>query len=215
MIKIGNTEITDISLGDTPINQVYVGNDLIWTRSTPVLPYDAQVEYIQGTGTQWIDPQYTTTSNSIIRITVQLSSLTAQDRIIGNASGYFEIYLNGSKRWAFSSNGAVVSSGVSANTSKHTLKIDNVAKKGYWDSSSKTIGQNVASYYNSTYIFGRNGTNTCQGKIYNAQIANGSTLVRDFIPVRVGTVGCLYDKVSGTLFYSSGSSDFTAGPDVS
>ena len=214
MINIGTLELADAYVGSTPIEKAYIGSQLVWEKSSPVLPYDAKVEYIQSDGTAWINPQYTTTSNSIITIVVQLSSLVAQNRIVGNATGYFEIYLNGSKRWAFASNGTVVSSGVSANTNKHTLKIDNVAKKGYWDNSSKTIPQNAATYYGSTYLFSRAGSMNCSGKIFSATIYNGSTLVRDYIPVRVGTVGCLYDKVSGTLFYSSGSSDFTAGPDV-
>ena len=213
MINIGGN-IGELYVGSTPIEKAYIGSQLVWEKTPAVLPYDAEVEYIQGNGSAWIDAQYTTTSNSIITIVVQLSSLGTQDRIVGNSTGYFEIYLNGSKRWAYASNGTVVSSGVSANTSKHTLKIDNVAKKGYWDNSSKTIQQNAATYYGSTYLFSRAGSRSCSGNIFSATIYNGSTLVRDYIPVRVGTIGCLYDKVSGTLFYSSGSSDFAAGPDV-
>lgn len=214
MIDIFNNDIADALVGSIPVKKVCVGNDVVWEKSSPVLPYDAEVEYIQGNGSAWIDAQYTTTSNSIITIVVQLSSLGTQDRIVGNSTGYFEIYLNGSKRWAYASNGTVVSSGVSANTSKHTLKINNVAKKGYWDNSSKTIQQNAATYYGSTYLFSRAGSMSCSGNIFSATIYNGTTLVRDYIPVRVGTVGCLYDKVSKTLFYSSGSSDFAAGPDI-
>lgn len=214
MIDIFNNGIADVLVGSNSVKKVCVGTDVVWEKSSPVLPYDAKVEYIQGNGSAWIDAQYTTTSNSIITIVVQLSSLGKQNRIVGNSTGYFEIYLNGSKRWAYASNGTVVSSGVSANTSKHKLKIDNVAKKGYWDNSSKTIPQNAATYYGSTYLFARAGSMGCTGNIFSATIYNGSTLIRDYIPVRVGTIGCLYDKVSGTVFYSSGSSDFTPGPDV-
>jgi hypothetical protein len=38
-------------------------------------------------------------------------------------------------------------------------------------------------------------------------------LVRDFIPVRVGNVGYMYDKVSGQLFGNSGTGNFILGPD--
>jgi hypothetical protein len=41
---------------------------------------------------------------------------------------------------------------------------------------------------------------------------NGS-LVRDFIPVRKGQVGYMYDKISGRLFGNIGSGSFTFGPD--
>jgi hypothetical protein len=42
--------------------------------------------------------------------------------------------------------------------------------------------------------------------------ANG-VLVRDYIPVRKGTVGYLYDRVSGKLFGNAGTGDFVLGPD--
>ena len=40
----------------------------------------------------------------------------------------------------------------------------------------------------------------------------GGNLLRDFIPVRVGTVGYLYDRVSGKLFGNAGTGDFVLGP---
>ena len=51
------------------------------------------------------------------------------------------------------------------------------------------------------------------GQIYYAKIIVDGVLVRDFIPVRVGQIGYLYDKVSGELFGNQGSGNFTLGPD--
>lgn len=203
---------------------LYIGNN----RYKPILgnskasfmgmpPYDSVIEYIQGDGTAWIDPQYITTSSSIITIDCQLSSIAAQKRIIGNiTSGYFEIYINGSNKWSFASNGSTYASSITANTNRHIFKIDNVAAKGYIDSTAITIGRNAAAYYGTTEIFARHtvSNRTCAGKIYACTIAEGNTFVRDYIPVRVETIGCLYDRVSGALFYSSGSTGFTCGPDV-
>lgn len=216
MINIGR-DISKIHIGSTSIGEAYLGSQLVWQKSASALPYDAEVQYIQGNGSAWINPQYTTTSNSIITIDCQLSSVVAQKRIIGNiTTGYFEIYINGSKKWSFASNNKTYASSIAANTSRHVFKIDNVAAKGYIDDTAVNIGRNAAAYYGTTEIFARHtvANRTCVGKIYSCTIANGTTLVRDYIPVRVGAVGCLYDKVSGTLFYSSGSSNFTAGPDV-
>ena len=42
---------------------------------------------------------------------------------------------------------------------------------------------------------------------------DGSTLVRDFIPVRIGQTGYLFDKVSRQLFGNSGTGNFILGPD--
>lgn len=72
----------------------------------------------------------------------------------------------------------------------------------------------------SMYMFARhrqdNGVgNYSKAKIYYCKIWNGGALVRDFIPVRVGQVGYMYDKVSGELFGNSGSGSFTLGNDKS
>ena len=39
------------------------------------------------------------------------------------------------------------------------------------------------------------------------------TVIADYIPVRKGTVGYLYDRVSGKLFGNAGTGDFVLGPD--
>ena len=42
---------------------------------------------------------------------------------------------------------------------------------------------------------------------------NADNKIRDLIPVRVGNVGYMYDKVSRQLFGNSGTGDFILGPD--
>lgn len=67
-------------------------------------------------------------------------------------------------------------------------------------------------------IFNRSLTNIVKRdiglKIYDFQIRDHGTLVRDYIPVRVGTVGYLYDRVSGELFGNVGAGSFILGQDV-
>jgi hypothetical protein len=50
-------------------------------------------------------------------------------------------------------------------------------------------------------------------RIYYCKIYDNNNLVRDFVPVRVGTTGYMYDKVSRQLFGNIGSGSFTLGPD--
>lgn len=50
-------------------------------------------------------------------------------------------------------------------------------------------------------------------KLTGFKITNGDTPVFDAIPVRVGTVGCLYDSVSRGLFYGQRGGDLIPGPD--
>lgn len=67
------------------------------------------------------------------------------------------------------------------------------------------------------YVFGLN-TSTPQEfarnlRIYSLKFSKGEVLLRDYIPVRVGQIGYLYDKVSGRLFGNKGTGEFILGPD--
>jgi hypothetical protein len=50
-------------------------------------------------------------------------------------------------------------------------------------------------------------------KIGGFKIEKNGVLVCDFIPVRIGTEGAMYDRVSGQLFRNAGTGAFTIGPD--
>lgn len=51
-------------------------------------------------------------------------------------------------------------------------------------------------------------------RIYDFQIYENDVLVRDFIPVRRGNIGYMYDRVSGKLFGNKGTGNFILGADV-
>ena len=51
-------------------------------------------------------------------------------------------------------------------------------------------------------------------RISSFKISRDSDVILDFIPVRVGTVGYMYDRVSGQLFGNLGTGDFVVGPDI-
>lgn len=50
--------------------------------------------------------------------------------------------------------------------------------------------------------------------VFGFKLYKSGALVRDYIPVRKGTVGYLYDRVSGALFGNAGTGDFVLGPDI-
>lgn len=73
--------------------------------------------------------------------------------------------------------------------------------------------QSFASNTQTLYLF-RGRTIAPSSMLVGAtQIYDGDTLMRNFIPVRVGQVGYMYDKVSGQLFGNVGSGDFVLGND--
>ena len=161
-------------------------------------------EYIENTSTAYILPNYKTNANTIIELDVQITTVDVQARIIGNASGYFESYINGSSRFAFTSNGLLYSSGISANTLRHIIKLDNTILRGYIDDTEVKITKNASKYYNTMYLIARGNSNNLKCKIYGCKIYDGETMVRDFIPmyqISTDTYG-LWDNVSESFFTS-------------
>lgn len=73
--------------------------------------------------------------------------------------------------------------------------------------------QSFAANTQSIRLFkGRNNRTTI--KMYSAKIYDGDTLKGDFVPVRIGQVGYMYDKVSGQLFGNAGTGNFILGNDI-
>lgn len=52
------------------------------------------------------------------------------------------------------------------------------------------------------------------GRIYYLRVYESGVLLHNYIPVRIGQVGYLYDRVSGTLFSNAGTGSFILGPDI-
>ena len=51
-------------------------------------------------------------------------------------------------------------------------------------------------------------------RIFRCKLYDGETLVRDFVPIRIGTEGCMYDMVSKSIFRNDGTGDFIKGTDT-
>ena len=106
----------------------------------------------------------------------------------------------------------------------HTLLLkNNISAEAYID------GDLIANYtaQNNTHLSGISYP-LCQWKIssndvhntiqtpcrlYYAKLWQNDTLVRDYVPIKIGSEGCLYDKVSQTVFHTAGEGAFGCGPD--
>lgn len=190
---------------------------------TPVLPYDAQVEYLESDGNQYIDLLFTgSEATDAYEATFQQTTSRNGHRIVSpSTTSTCQIYVNGSLSFGYTVNGswkaAIPNNAILVGTDKHTWKIDYVNKKNTIDgidytfttSSSKNSGTN------HILLIGKWGTNNQYiGKIYSFKFWRSGVLQMDLIPVRVGQVGYMYDNVSGNLFGNSGTGSFTYGNDV-
>ena len=177
------------------------------------LPYDAEIEYLESTGTQWIDTginlQYVVSMSAEMSIS---KTINTNSIVFGayndNSAPKFQIYINAQCKWSnsnasyYSYSGITSGASVSVNT-QYTPVVTSKAAQG----GNATI-----------LIFARNNDGgqklPINGmRLYASQITSNGILVRDFIPVRVGQTGYLYDKVSDELFGNTGTGDFVLGND--
>lgn len=189
------------------------------------VPYDAEVEYLESTGTQWIDTLINADSNMSVEITMAnvstpWNNVNPMGAILATPRRrhHLNFAVNGVRYFFGVGDGYVLAKNVKPSDGDvFTFKVDVVNK-------TFTLGSFLGTFPNDTFdtgvsywLFGRNGTTPPylgSLRIYSAKLWNGSTLVRDFIPVRVGTTGYLYDRVTRRLFRNQGTGAFRWGPDV-
>lgn len=191
-----------------------------------------KLQYIESTGTQWIDTLITAKTNTKIEIRVLVKSIN-DDYIVGarRDSGDTRFYLlhsNNSKGWAVTKDrwdgGSFVRSSSQTNrwydikteclSAGCTLQVDDGSVISSSVSSSPNYGLNI-------YAFGCNNRGTASPSPSGTSIAylkieQDNVLVRDFVPCKRlsdGAIG-MYDLVSQSFFGNAGTGEFIAGPPV-
>ena len=179
--------------------------------------YDAKLEYLESTGTQYIDTGIV--PNSTTKVISQLSMKTGYNG--WGSSGGQESFLWGisSNKYALSvaSNWNIILTNVETDYQKHTFDLENGSQK--FDGiqyGTTTIGDTAVSgqtlYLFASHVEWTNASYWSNEKIYYTKIYNGNTLVRDYIPVLdINDRPCLFDKVSKTCFYNQGTGEFLYG----
>lgn len=205
------------------------------------LPYDAEVEYLDSSGGQYIDTGMFINlySDKIICDATSLSNgsdqFSSTAGLFGNRVGnnyiatvynfYYALYysngINNFARW----DGYMP-------TEYHRLRLRYIASRFLrrielngtaLKESTTTTNVNYA-FTNSCLLFAVRDSanvmiNTRGTRVWMFQFYRNDELVLDLIPVRVGSgasaVGYMYDRVSGELFGNAGTGAFVIGPDAS
>lgn len=192
------------------------------------LPYDAQVEWLKSDGDAYINTGIMTTSNiRVIATFTMLSGESTNCAIYGgrvannNNSNVLFCNISGGKwSWRYGNvnkEAAATLTGTFTASNKAAANVMVIS-----GASSVSITSNTASFTTNypMYLFCMNngGSNTYSSpyiEMKSVEMYNGSTLVRNYIPVRKNGVGYLYDRVSGNLFGNANSTGaFTYGNDV-
>ena len=181
------------------------------------LPYNAEIEYIRTTGTQYIDTLLTLTADTT-KITCEfqckINTLGTPSKMYARSypSSGLQVYTNQNNMYNQGASRNVNMTTIYTVTANSTATNRNITVNGL--NSSVNFNRSVSNG-DPIYIFGSPDTVECShADFYYFKLLRNNVLIFDGIPVRVGTVGYMYDRVSGQLFGNDGTGAFTLGPDV-
>lgn len=237
MIAFGASDMTKAYVGSTEVSKVNLGDELVWGGDSPALPYDSEIEYLESSG-NGISTGQVINSNVLIPASCSHVEYHFKFMFVKNQKGVLcghQTTSHGNPRtYLFYSSMAQNAREFYAGNKIGSVSIPSQEiVDGYI---TLDEGGTLAFYRNGTLvnqftlsgsalnkdfpliIFGGSYGNSLDDlasiRLWDFSIIHGDTLVRDYIPVRVGTVGYMYDRVSGELFGNSGTGSFTLGADV-
>ena len=196
-----------------------------WSPRGAPLPYDSEVEWLESTGKQWIDTLVNADSNLSVEITMAnagtpFTNVNPCGAILQTPRRrhHLNLHRHDGISYFFGNGDNCIrhSKYFPADAEIFTFKVDAINKTFSLGSFLGTFPNDTFDTGMSYWLFGRNSTTPPylgSLRIYSAKMRNGNTLVRNFIPVRVGDVGYMYDRVSWQLFGNSGTGAFVIGQD--
>lgn len=188
--------------------------------------YDAEVEYLRSNSGRYIDTGIVPDINTQVNLTVKCDSYVASSGVcatrLGTATAnrFYPLVNNSSTQVRFNlGNGQLVKDitygsdilDIKFNDENHSVVV-NGETLGTFTDTGFTVSTN-----NSLYLFGTNGftDNRYYSKttLFDCSIIKSGTKVADLVPVRIGSIGYLYDKVRDVLLGCRTSNAFEIGPD--
>lgn len=174
------------------------------------------VEYIESTGTQYIDTGFYPTSTTTVRLKFNMTAVTG-NVIFGyyvDETDDFRIFNYSSKAYLDYGSGSGynrIYGGTLSTGTTYNIEFGNRYVKDL-DTNTNIISNTEVSFTKKTKtagIFGDGNLAASSGKLYYCQILDNGVLVRDFRPALDSNgVACLYDKVTKKYFYNSGTGTF-------
>ena len=213
------SNVKQLIIPEGEVKQIAIGGAIVWKKPL----YDAQVEYLESDGAQWIDTGISCAAATFgFEGDFSVNSLATAQGIFGcrmqDGSAGNHSYN------AFVHNGGMRCDTIGSSSWNYSITADTPIHYVYTPTATTVDGtsQNNLTKVDCSYTFylfnfhvpsGAYSTG-CAQKVYGWKIYVGDTLVRDYVPVRKNGVGYLFDRVSETLFGNQGSGNFALGPDI-
>lgn len=203
-------------------DEITCNNGTLKVRHQSGLPMDYQpYEYITASGTQWLDTGVTLASTDIVEAEFQNSARTGYGALygvfaLGDSSAF---YANGTYYGYDVSNGKV-DTGISVDTTWHTLRFDYVNGVITLDGNDTTYTPFVFENSKNNYLFSRYYGGSYgygfKGSCKRFKVIRNNEVICDLIPVMRlsdNAVG-MYDLAQSEFRENIGTGDFTASNSV-
>ena len=192
----------------TPKGEVAIiarGDEILWQK--PAKKYKVELEYLEGTGTQYIDTGLDYFAD--FELGIQLRE-NVSNKALGNGRSYCLQRQNASTGcWQYMSGSTSYNTAIKI-TEYHTMTWKN--NTVYADGEKLTGFVKSRNGGSRMLLFAAEADNQYHNIIHFCKMWDNGNLVRDFIPVLDwNDVPCMYDKVSGELFYNKGKGQFAYG----
>ena len=188
-----------------------------------------ELQYIESTGTQYIDTGIKNIVNAEFGIVAQQTELLSGFPTIfgaNDASDKYKVIFGYGSSGSFYTQGGdsrgYIASSLGNDTNKHTFVIKNTASSQELTIDNQTVSGNYAITSSTTYplyMFARNtyGTATAftKQKVWSFYAKNNGSFTHNFVPAKnsSGVVG-MYDTVGNRFYTNAGTGEFIAGPDA-
>ncbi len=202
-----------IAINDVQVCENYA--DAILNGTEPIV--HKELEYIQSTGTQYIDLDYT--FNNDCKFVLEGSNFSGLSVMHGSdlytSSGASMSINSGNLYWSYVRDLVIIPSVTSSNL-KYTIEIQrNLVTVNDTVVSSDTSVNTTTTFTPIRLFRARSNNNYSSYKLYSFKIYENDVLVKNYVPAKhllTEAVG-LYETISKQWFYNAGTGTFIAGPD--
>lgn len=176
-----------------------------------------ELEYIESSGTQYINTGYVPNDNTSVAMDFQLVNVGTGNQALFAVAGQFSFRWIGSGA-KFRSNGADSAefpTSISGTDRHVVLKSATICVLDNTYSVENTVGTVTYPLYLLAQNAGTSVTFPASARLFACQIVENGAMVRDFVPCKnPSNVVGLYDIVNDVFYKNSGSGTFTAGAEI-
>lgn len=199
------------------VKKMYVGVQNFTPRTLP--SGYTQVEYIESSGTQYIDVGFVPNQDTRVFAEVEFATASSTQALFGARTS------SSANQFQFVTSGNAYRTDY--NTAYTNMVSASISGKFYVDKNKNVTNLNGSETYTHTYasftapgtmyLFATNNNGSvyayASAKLYSFMVYDNGTMIRDCVPCTnaSGTVG-LYDVVNGKFYTNAGTGVFTAGP---